>query len=156
MKIGRISDDRNPSVELMPDGRVVFQFWSVENFHGTLAELAVAILDWLKEQAMLPRDAHDFSLSPTYVPLEEAEMTRTQFIRAWAERSGFSHEWAELGFVEIGGSEKRFALPCGCGEKECEGWAMVSAESALDHLFFRAPDSLIDAYRGAVEKSGGA
>ena len=83
-------------------------------------------------------------------------MKRTQFIRAWAERYGFSHKWAELGFVEIGVSDKRFALPCGCGENGCEGWAMVSAESALDHLFFRAPDSLIDAYRGAVEKSGGA
>ena len=68
MEISRMSDGQNPTVELMPDGTVKFQFWRVENFNGTQTELALALLDWLKEQAVLPRDAPDFSLNPTFAP----------------------------------------------------------------------------------------
>ena len=81
-------------------------------------------------------------------------MTRTQFIRAYAERSGLSHKWAELGFIEVG-DRKVLALPCGCEDESCDGWAMVTAEGVLDHLFLYAPDELMAAYRRSVEKAGG-
>ena len=81
-------------------------------------------------------------------------MTRTEFIRGYAERLDLSHKWARLGIAEVD-SIKLIALPCGCGEPECEGWVMVSAESALGHLELNAPEPLRSAYRDAVAASGG-
>ncbi len=49
-------------------------------------------------------------------------MTKEEFERGYAERGGISfeqlHAWG------------RGAVPCDCGEPECEGWAMVNL---VDH-----------------------
>lgn len=73
-------------------------------------------------------------------------MTREEFVKGYAKRSNKSAEWAPLGFMQ-GGSMVFIALPCACGEEGCEGWAMVSNEHVLDHLFFRVPEPLRSAYR---------
>jgi hypothetical protein len=72
-------------------------------------------------------------------------VSRTEFVRRYANRSNLPDEWAELGLIEFAG-HKLIALPCGCGEEGCEGWAMVSAEGVLHHLFFCAPDAMRDPY----------
>lgn len=84
-------------------------------------------------------------------------MTRDDFVRGYAERSGLSAECGRVrGLIEIG-DRVMLALPCGnCGDDECGGWAMVSAGSVLDHLFLYAPDALRDAYRDAVSTAEGA
>jgi len=76
-------------------------------------------------------------------------MTRAEFVRAYAARSKASPEFAEIGIIDFG-LRTMVALPCDCGEDGCEGWAMVSPSSLLDHLFFRAPERLREAYRDAV------
>jgi hypothetical protein len=76
-------------------------------------------------------------------------MTRTEFIRSYAKRSGLSGEWSDIGLIEIGG-KTQFALPCACGEDICEGWAMVTPDSALHHLFFCTPEPLRQAYAAIV------
>ncbi len=82
-------------------------------------------------------------------------MTREEFVKGYAERSGLSSEWASLGQIDVGG-RTMIALPCGnCGDDECGGWAMVGAGSVLDHLFLYAPDDLMSAYREAVRQAGG-
>ena len=73
-------------------------------------------------------------------------MTRTEFVKGYAKRSGLSDEWAILGFIEIAG-HKLIALPCGCPEEGCDGWAMIGAEHVSHHLAFNAPDKLRAAYR---------
>jgi hypothetical protein len=42
-------------------------------------------------------------------------MTRDEFIAGYCERSGVTWEWL---------SQRRTAIPCDCGEPECEGWQM--------------------------------
>lgn len=81
-------------------------------------------------------------------------MSRTEFIKRYAERSGVSSEWAVLGFIEAGNRIK-IALPCACGDDGCEGWAMVSPDSVLSHLELYAPEPLQSAYHKAVKKAGG-
>lgn len=76
-------------------------------------------------------------------------MTRTEFVKAYADRSGLSDKWAGLGIVDVGGSAMA-ALPCGCGDETCEGWAMVTANSIIHHLEFCAPEPLRGAYHDAV------
>lgn len=76
-------------------------------------------------------------------------MTREDFIRAYARRNGSSDQWAGIGLMEFGG-KTLFALPCGCGEPPCEGWAMVTPDSALHHLFFCTTEPLRSAYVNAV------
>ena len=77
-------------------------------------------------------------------------MKREQFVREYAERSGLDPQWASIGIVEVGKSVM-FALPCGCDDDTCQGWAMLTGNSVLDHLFFHAPEALRDAYRLAVD-----
>src|SRR5690606_6463421 len=79
----------------------------------------------------------------------EVNMTRTEFVRAYAARSGLDDEWAVLGFIKVGESTK-IAMPCACGEEGCEGWAMIGAEHISHHLAFNAPDKLRLAYREAI------
>lgn len=83
-------------------------------------------------------------------------MTRTEFIKAYVKRSGLPEDaarFAEIGRLRVG-DWTQFAMPCGCGDETCEGWAMVG-DDVLEHLFFNAPSDLRDAYRKAVEDAGG-
>lgn len=80
-------------------------------------------------------------------------MTREEFVKAYAERSGRSGLWALLGFIETEGRYK-IAMPCACDSEDCPGWAMVTPESIDDHLRLDAPEPLRTAYREAVEKQG--
>jgi hypothetical protein len=77
-------------------------------------------------------------------------MTRTEFVRSYARRSGFSDEWADMGIVDTAGGRTMIALPCACGYEACEGWAMLSGSTVLDHLELYAPEKLRRAYREAV------
>ena len=81
-------------------------------------------------------------------------MTRSEFVASYAKRSGLSDQWAALGVIDVDG-KTMFALPCGCEDETCEGWAMVTANSALDHLFFSSPVALRHAYRDTVLHCGG-
>lgn len=44
-------------------------------------------------------------------------MTKEEFEKGYAERSGVTVEWLE--------SQGRSADPCDCGEDICEGWQMA-------------------------------
>lgn len=77
-------------------------------------------------------------------------MTREDFVRGYATRSGFSDQAAKIGVIDFDGIAKMVALPCACGDETCEGWAMVTAESVLHHLFFCTPEPLRSAYVDAV------
>lgn len=79
-------------------------------------------------------------------------MTRTEFVHGYARRSGLPDKWAILGIIDVG-DRVMFALPCGCGDEQCEGWAMVTANTALDHLAQNAPAALRDAYNDAVDNA---
>lgn len=76
-------------------------------------------------------------------------MTRTEFIKSYAERSGLSDEWAILGYIQTG-NRIQLAMPCACGENGCEGWAMIGPDSISHHLAFNAPEALRLAYRKAI------
>ncbi|MCC6315360.1 MAG: hypothetical protein IT337_15255 [Thermomicrobiales bacterium] len=76
-------------------------------------------------------------------------MTRAEFIRDYAASSGIPTDWAELGLLEVRGKTK-IALPCACERDGCPGWALLAADEVLDHLEFRAPEKLRDAYNDAV------
>jgi hypothetical protein len=81
-------------------------------------------------------------------------MTRSEFIRAYAVASGLPAEYADIGFIDV--DEKvLLALPCACGDPGCQGWGMVGADNALDHLELYAPEPLRSAYRAAVAAAGG-
>lgn len=79
-------------------------------------------------------------------------MTRDQFIKAYAARSGLSDQWADLGFIEVGG-RMRLALPCACENEGCEGWAMVGPDSVISHLDLYAPEPLRSAWHKANEQT---
>jgi hypothetical protein len=81
-------------------------------------------------------------------------MTRTEFVRGFAERSGLDPSWAGLGFIDTNG-RIMVALPCGCDDESCGGWAMLPAGAVLQQLQMYAPTALRDAYNDAVEKAGG-
>lgn len=49
-------------------------------------------------------------------------MTREEFIAAYCRRSDVQWEWLR---------QYRDAIPCNCGEPECEGWQMVRLESPV-------------------------
>jgi hypothetical protein len=84
------------------------------------------------------------------------KMTREEFVRKYAAHSGLTERthYALMGILDCGGGYVKVALPCGCGEPGCEGWAMVSAEGVIPHLEFAAPEPLRSAYRFAVQQSG--
>lgn len=76
-------------------------------------------------------------------------MTRAEFIKAYAERSELPPEatkFAGLGLLSPSRDTRMIALPCGCGDEGCEGWAMVGIEGVIHHLAFDAPEELRDAY----------
>jgi hypothetical protein len=52
-------------------------------------------------------------------------MTADEFERAYAERSGLS----VAGLRGLG----RIVVACRCGGDDCEGWASVSKENAVDY-----------------------
>src|SRR6266404_5500608 len=79
----------------------------------------------------------------------EVPVTREDFVREYARRSGVSDQYVRIGIIDVRGVTM-IALPCGCGEPECMGWAMVFGDGILDHLQFRAPAQLRDAYEQAV------
>ena len=62
-------------------------------------------------------------------------MTRDEFIAGYCERSGVTWEWL---------SQRYAALPCACGEKGCDGWAMVGHPMIEHHMQFYAPQSDAD------------
>lgn len=49
-------------------------------------------------------------------------LTRDEFIAAYCERSNITREVYDRQFV---------ALPCGCEEEGCNGWATVSNDSPM-------------------------
>lgn len=51
-------------------------------------------------------------------------MTRDEFERAYAERSGVTVEWLH--------DHDRHAYPCICGGSDCGGWQMLSRQAAID------------------------
>lgn len=72
-------------------------------------------------------------------------MTRAEFIDAYIERSASNNRRltrTENGFRTESGWE-RIALPCACGEDECEGWAMVTNEPEMvaDHMQLHTPSN---------------
>lgn len=67
------------------------------------------------------------------------------FIKRYAEASGLDDRWAVLGVIEISGSFL-IALPCGCEQDACEGWAMVSPSSVNTHLKLYAPNEIREAF----------
>lgn len=69
------------------------------------------------------------------------EVNRTEFIKSYAKNSEASDRWAAIGLIDFGG-ERKIALPCGCGDDSCDGWAMVGIEGILHHLFFNAPEGM--------------
>lgn len=79
-------------------------------------------------------------------------MTRTEFIQGYAERSGLDASFAGIGLLPVG-SKTLVALPCACGEDDCPGWAMLSADSIDSHMRFSAPDELRDTYVKAVDRA---
>lgn len=78
-----------------------------------------------------------------------SDMTREEFIKAYAARSNLSDEWAVLGFIQIG-DMYQLAMPCGCGDESCEGWGMVGPSNIDSHLRMYAPDELRSAYLKAI------
>lgn len=81
-------------------------------------------------------------------------ITRTEFIEAYAARSGLEAKYAKLGILDIGDRHIMIALPCAC-DNDCEGWAMCSVEGVLPQLEMYAPEVLTTAYRDAVTAQGG-
>ena len=82
-------------------------------------------------------------------------ITRSEFIRAYARESGLPEpQFSAMGVLDVDG-HALLALPCACGDKTCQGWALLSAEQIITHLTFHAPDALRIAYRMAVQEAGG-
>ncbi len=70
-------------------------------------------------------------------------MTRDEFIDGYIARTaenGMRLERTDDGYRS--GSHRRVALPCRCGDKNCDGWAMIPAddESIADHMRMYAPE----------------
>lgn len=78
-------------------------------------------------------------------------MTRADFIKAYAARSGLSAEFAVIGLLDVGG-KTMVAMPCACGEQDCEGWAMLTADGIDHHLAFNAPEPLRTVYCDAISQ----
>lgn len=76
-------------------------------------------------------------------------MTRDEFIDGYMERSKIEPAKRTSHGMNLDGY-RLTAMPCACGESDCEGWAMISDEQAHHHLFFNAPDPLRSLYIHAV------
>lgn len=82
-------------------------------------------------------------------------MTRAEFIRAYAKRSKLAEpRYADIGRLDLDGCTM-IALPCGCGEERCDGWAMLMVGSVLHHLFFHLPEPARRAYQEALHNAEG-
>ena len=66
-------------------------------------------------------------------------MTREEFITAYCDRSKIPMEARRIDGFDLGSGYMRIALPCACGEEDCEGWAMINPKNAEDHMRFYAP-----------------
>lgn len=64
-------------------------------------------------------------------------MTKDEFIDAYCQRSMVPRERLMA---------RRVALPCGCGDESCDGWAMVSNDplSVETHMRLYAPEEQED------------
>lgn len=81
-------------------------------------------------------------------------MTRNEFIKAFAKKNGLPDEatrFASIGVLKISDGSTYIALPCGCGEEGCHGWAMVGVESVPTHLELHSPEPLRSAYLQTVK-----
>ena len=78
------------------------------------------------------------------------KLSRADFVRAYAERSGLTADYAVLGILDVVPLVTLVALPCGCEEDDCEGWAMVGASSVNSHLELYAPEPIRSVMRALV------
>lgn len=79
-------------------------------------------------------------------------VTRKDFVAAYAKRSGLSDQWAALGLIDCGAGRTLAAMPCDCGDENCKGWAMLSADGLDHHFRFSAPVELRNAYIKACQE----
>lgn len=54
-------------------------------------------------------------------------MLQSEFIKQYCKNSGYTEK--RLNKLGV------FAIPCECGEKGCNGWAMITKETIKDHVF---------------------
>lgn len=68
-------------------------------------------------------------------------MTKDEFIDGYLSRSGITQYRTPDGY-DIPDAGGAVALPCVCGEENCDGWAMIPNHSwsIRSHLFFHGPD----------------
>lgn len=60
-------------------------------------------------------------------------MTREEFITDYMKRSGLNPSLRTEDGFHVPGTQRRYALPCKCGEDQCLGWAMVGEEFVQEH-----------------------
>jgi len=60
-------------------------------------------------------------------------MTRDEFIDGYLGRSQLEKYRTSDGF-HVPRSQRRYALPCHCGEEVCKGWAMIIEELIEEHM----------------------
>ena len=78
-------------------------------------------------------------------------MTKDEFERQYAERSGATVEWLH--------DEGLSAIPCDCGEAGCEGWQMIHADEEQVNIHIsvmasaRALAVLMEAWYAVIEEA---
>jgi len=78
------------------------------------------------------------------------KLSRAEFVRAYAARSGLSDKYAVLGILDVAGTVL-VALPCACDDEGCEGWAMLGASNVNSHLELYAPEPIRSAFRALAQ-----
>lgn len=60
-------------------------------------------------------------------------MTKEEFVKGYCERSGVTLDWL---------IQYKVALPCGCGDEVCDGWAMVTnnPDAIKTHMELYSPN----------------
>ena len=59
------------------------------------------------------------------------KQTQSEFIKMYCKNSRIAHKGlTEKRLNELG----QFAVPCDCGEGDCNGWAMISRENFKSHV----------------------
>jgi len=58
-------------------------------------------------------------------------MTREEFIKGYYDRSGIAASERRPDGFQIG-SHRRVAVPCDCGEDDCQGWQMMAVGALED------------------------
>lgn len=76
-------------------------------------------------------------------------MERDEFVAAYMSRSGINDYHVDGDRVYWGG-DHTCALPCECGEADCDGWAMVPPNGRWWHLFNSGPDEGRPTYKEAI------